>query len=222
MPRLTLSSSAALSLGFLLLCEPALAFTAPLSDTAVREGYFLGQRRDETTARFLDSYTKHLPAPQAGPYISAVQVFTPYAQVVDFSRQQSVGYSAQQAQEDYRQREDTIEVTIAIELTTTYPAVIPDPTVKAGDPARYTLRTPSFWRAFKFQFSQGKTIIRPRSLSGAPTYAPATGDGGSTLNGATVWLEFNARDLASEDATVEVVTPEDQHIVATFDLAQLR
>src|SRR2546422_6941473 len=33
-------------------------FRSPLSDQAVREAYFLGQRRDEKTAEFLDKYRR--------------------------------------------------------------------------------------------------------------------------------------------------------------------
>jgi hypothetical protein len=42
---------------------PSPAFETPLSDTAVREAYFLGQRRDETMGRILDKYTIYLAAP---------------------------------------------------------------------------------------------------------------------------------------------------------------
>jgi hypothetical protein len=223
MARMSLSPVIATSLGLLLLSDPVLAFNAPLSDTAVREGYFLGQRRDETTIRFLDSYAKHLPAPKTGPYVSTVQVFTPYAQVVELSRQQTVGYSAQRAEQDYRRRSDTIEVTVHIELTPTYGAVIAHPPQKgsrSSESATYSLRSPDFWKDFQVAVSQRDSIVEPRNFSGAPIY---TGDeGGTSLSGATVWLGFDAQDLASEDATVEVDTPDGQHVAVTFDLAKLR
>jgi hypothetical protein len=60
---------------------PLSAFDAELSDTSVREAYFLGHHRDETTSRFLDQYTKHRAAPESGPYISSVTALTHYAQV---------------------------------------------------------------------------------------------------------------------------------------------
>jgi hypothetical protein len=55
---------------------PAAGFDATLSDTAVREAYFMGQRHDETMARFLDSYDKHLARPKSGPYVSSVAFLT--------------------------------------------------------------------------------------------------------------------------------------------------
>jgi hypothetical protein len=223
MARLSLSPIVAALSGLLLLCDPVLAFNAPLSDTAVREAYFLGQRRDETTARFLDSYTKHLSAPKTGPYVSTVQVFTPYAQVVELSRQQTVGYSAQRAEQDYRRRTDTIEMTVCIELTPTYGAVIAHPAQKgsrSSEATTYSLRSPDFWKDFRVQVSQRDSVIEPQNFSGAAIYS---GDeGGTSLSGATIWLEFEVQDLVSDDATVEVDTPDGQHVAVTFDLSKLR
>jgi len=69
----------------LLVAAPSFAIQSPLSDEAVREAYFLGQRHDGTYARMLDQYSKHLPAPKSGPYISSVMFLTPFAQLVHFS-----------------------------------------------------------------------------------------------------------------------------------------
>jgi hypothetical protein len=68
-PLLLRNSSAGFSI-------PAAGFDATLSDTAVREAYFMGQRHDETMARFLDSYDKHLARPKSGPYVSSVAFLT--------------------------------------------------------------------------------------------------------------------------------------------------
>src|ERR1700730_10921323 len=57
------------------------AFETPLSDTAVREAYFLGQRRDEKMAQFLDKYTVYLAPPKSGPHIASITMFTPYARL---------------------------------------------------------------------------------------------------------------------------------------------
>src|SRR5713101_9146086 len=48
----------------LLLTPSSFAFDSPLSDQAVREAYFLGQRHD---ASFLSKYIKSLPTPRTGP-----------------------------------------------------------------------------------------------------------------------------------------------------------
>lgn len=51
---------------FLAFPFPSAAFDTPLSDTAVRQAYFMGQRHDESLGRFLDKYIKHLRAPKPG------------------------------------------------------------------------------------------------------------------------------------------------------------
>src|SRR5437879_4145005 len=111
---------AAFAISALLLCQPLFAFQIPLSETAVREAYFLGQRNDQKTFDLLKLYTVSLPLPDKGPYISEIRLLTPYAQVVSVSSQHSVGYSAQQAAADYHGRGDSILVQIRIEFTVTF------------------------------------------------------------------------------------------------------
>jgi len=90
-----------------LLSPSSFAFDTPLSDQAVREAYFLGQRHDESLARFLDKYTRVLPPPKTGPHIFAVTFFTPFALVAQLSSEHSTGYSAQQAALDHRGQQET-------------------------------------------------------------------------------------------------------------------
>ena len=45
----------------LLFSQPLFALDTPLSEQAIREAYFLGQRRDGALESFLDKYTKSLP-----------------------------------------------------------------------------------------------------------------------------------------------------------------
>lgn len=86
---------------------------ATLSDEAVREAYFLGQRNDEKTARFLETYRRHLPMTESGLYVSEIELFTPYAETVDLSRQRTFGYSAQQAAREYCDRGDVFPCACA-------------------------------------------------------------------------------------------------------------
>ena len=60
MRRKSLSSITAVALTTLLLQSPARSFNFPLSDEAIREAYFLGQRRDESMTQFLARYKKTL------------------------------------------------------------------------------------------------------------------------------------------------------------------
>src|SRR5204863_4007174 len=90
----------------LLLSQGSFAFDTPLSDQAVREAYFLGQRRDETMAAFLNKYPKYLEAPKTGPHVASVTFFTPFPLLVQQSSQHTSGYSAQQAALDHRPQPD--------------------------------------------------------------------------------------------------------------------
>src|SRR5216683_1316585 len=104
----------------LLLTPYSFAFDTPLSDQAVREAYFLGQRGDETMATFLNKYTKYLEAPKTGPDISSITVFTPFALLVQQSSQHSSGYSAQQAALDHRDQAEFVRIIVQIQLTASY------------------------------------------------------------------------------------------------------
>ncbi len=109
------------ALASLLLVWPYSAvFGANLSDEAVREAYFLGQRNDEKTARFLETYRRRFPMPQSGLYVSEIELFTPYAETVDLSRQRTFGYSAQQAAQAYRDRGDVFRLRVRVFFTDTY------------------------------------------------------------------------------------------------------
>ena len=198
----------------------------PLSDTAVREAYFLGQRNDQKTSDFLKLYTRSFPLPDQGPYISETRLLTPYAQVVANSSQHSTGYSAQQALADYRRRGDTLLVQVRIEFTPTY--TYDDAVRTANDTARELNRhldPEDFWQAFRFTLSQNDQYFEPRDIRSDPIYVSSyPSDLGPSLRGVLVWLEFDAAPFESESAPVqvEVVPLDSNHVVATFDLAKLR
>ncbi len=198
----------------LLFVPAANAYEHPLDSTSIREAYFLGQRSDEKTAKFLAQYVKRLPLPKRGPHVAEIEFRTPYAQVVLRSRQHSVGYSAQQAEESYAAHPDRIVVRVQIHLTPTYGALLPTPPGSGG----VRFRPSDFWRDFSFQVVQGKAI-EPKTISGTPIY-----DAGfhGSLTGAEVLLEFSAAQLRSAPVRVEVISPDGQHAEAEFDLRDLR
>lgn len=209
---------ASIFMASLLFAPSSSAFDFSLSDEAVREAYFLGQRNDEDTAEVLAPYTKHLALPEKGPYISAISLSTPYAQIIDASRQRAGYYSAQEAQQDYRKRGDTILVFIRIEFTATYG--YPQAVATANDVAKeqgISLQPEDFWKGFCLGLSQDDKWIQPLTERAEAVYD--RGEGG--LGGAIVWLEFDAHDVASTEASVEVEAPDGQHVVATFDLSRL-
>jgi hypothetical protein len=205
--------------GALLLTSAAFAFDSLLSDEAIREAYFLGQRNDYKMTQALAPYTKRLALPERGPYISEIKLFTPYAQIIDISRQQSGHYNAQQAQQDYRDRGDTLLVFVRIEFTATYsyPQAVASANRVANEQG-ISLQPQDFWKDFRLGLSQDGRWVEPLSERAEALYN--RGEGG--LGGAVVWLEFDARGVASTETSIEVDTPDGQHVAVRFDLTRLR
>jgi hypothetical protein len=203
---------------------PSSAYDVELSDTAVRNAYFLGQRRDQQTRMFFEPYIRRLPLPKSGPYISEIRLLTPLAQVVEVSQTTSGIYSAQQAQLDYRARGDSILLEIHIEFTPTYNQIDAQrSSSNAAGEKGITLRSDDFWQDFRFGIKQKQDWIEARSTHGEPQYALADGYGASGgLIGAWVWVEYGARNVSSDDTEVHVLTPDGQDVSVKFDLDTLK
>jgi hypothetical protein len=243
--------------GTLLVCAPAFPFQSSLSDEAVREAYFLGQRNDQSTASFFNSYLRLLPKPDKGAFIAEVEVYTPYVQLVETSRRRSMGYSAQQAKLDYRHSRDKLYVRVRIDFTPTYGALELYRSSRADREQSATDQPlPDFYRDFRVGLSQRsgpdrdgqwidplRIILQPSYVQssnhlpfipedlGSFSYAAGSGYSSFAYSGANgyvyptgwlVWLVYDARDVASEDAQVEVFTTDGQHAVVPFDLGRLR
>jgi hypothetical protein len=205
-----------------LLTPSSFAFDTPLSDQAVREAYFLGQRRDETMVAFLNKYTKHLEAPKTGPDIASVTFFTPFALLVQQSSERSSGYSAQQAALDHRDQGEFVRIIVQIQLTNSYAAYIVRPTGRrSGSPNGFVPRPYDFWKDFDVQVSSKDQKLKPFSSSGHPNLI-CSDDGGCEVTGATLQLDFTAEDFASGSATIDVNPPEGDPISVDFDLDHLR
>lgn len=226
MHSLSARSFAVLGTAILLLTPSSFAFDSPLSDTAVREAYFLGQRRDETMARALDKYTKHLPVPKSGPQIASVTFLTPFANIVQSSYEHTMGYSAQQAAIDHRKGKESVKVIVQIVLTDSYPAVIVRPTgADSGSSLGYMLRPYDFWKNIAVQvFNSDRAdaqVLEPFTSSGEPTYFCGA-DYSCALSGATMYFEFPAAAFSSGSAIVQIDPPEGERVSAHFDLSTLR
>jgi hypothetical protein len=211
----------ALVLTVVLISSASWAFSSPLSDESIREAYFLGQRRDESTARFLAKYKQYLAAPKSGPYIASVELLTPFARAVLLSSQQTVGYSAQQAAEEHRGKEESVAMNIEVLLTDSYGPLIARPTSeRSGSPIGYAFRPPDFWKDIQVQVIVAEKILKPAHFSGEPNYM--CGDEGCQLTGATLRFEFPAQAFGSEAATVQVSPTAGPEVVVDFDLTALR
>ena len=210
-------SSLAMLAAALLMTSVAFAFDAPLSDEAVREAYFLGQRRDDTTARLLETYRHYFPAPESGPHVFAVELFTPYAQAVEASSKHSLDYSAQQAKKDYQARGDSLRVGVYVRYTPTYGPGFP------YTPNKVPGQTGT-WKDFQVRLTLNGETLESRSVRYEGTHIGTGGGkgGGSRATGFIIWQEYDASNPASTDAAVEIDTSDGQHIVVSFDLSHLR
>ncbi|HTB92338.1 MAG TPA: hypothetical protein VK728_05875 [Candidatus Sulfotelmatobacter sp.] len=212
----------AITLSSLLLLAPSSsAFDTPLSDTAVREAYFLGQRHDEVFATFLQKYVTSLPKPKSGPNISSVSFFTPYAQTAIYSSQQVNIYSAQQAQLDHQRQPELVRVVIQIWFTDSYGEYIVHPIdSRSGSPNGFERRPYDFWRQFRVRVFQNDRFLVPMNAHGEPNVW--CGDEGCDLTGATLTFEYPADAFTENSATVHIDPPEGDPVVVEFDLTSFR
>ena len=208
-----------LLLSLCLTSPPAFAFDSPLSDQAVREAYFLGQRHDGS---FLGKYLRSLPPPKTGPHIALVTFLTPFAQLAQFSSSYVGSYSAQQASLDHRDQKEFVKITVEIYLTTSYGAMIHSP---AGLPSKsssaFIPRPYDFWKDFRVQVYSGSQLLSPSVSGGHPLYRCGRFRHCRPM-GAALELEFPANAFASDSATIEIVPPEGDPVSVNFDLSSLR
>jgi YD repeat-containing protein len=95
------------------------------------------------------------------------------------------------------------------------PVLPPNHAPAPTPPAPSTALQPEgfFWQNFRFATKQHGKTIATRFIRNKPIYSASTKDTPAVLDGATVWLEYDA-----EEAVVEVTTPGSK----TFDLQELR
>jgi len=215
-----LSALLALHLALPVAC---LGFQSPLSAEAVREAYFLGQRHDGSYPRLLAKYTRLLPPPEAGPYISSVSLHTPFVQVVARSDESLGNYSAQQAELDHRaQGKEIVQVFVDIELTESYGPLIPVSAGKHSGSAPTLVSRPSdFWKEFEVRIYDGADEIIPADSHGHANYNCGH-YGPCVLTGATLEFDFPASAFTSDSATIDVLPPAGDPVSVDFDLSSLR
>lgn len=211
------------SLPALLLLPLSLAaYDYPVSDTAVRSAYFLGQRHDLSMLCFLGRYTRHLPLPKSGPDISSISFLTPYAQLVEFSDRYPGNFSAQQAELAHRQIADVVKIVIEIQLTSSYGPYV-SPEGSSQPPAQFGSepRSSDFWREFQISVQDDRVPLNPSRISGHGNYFCEEARN-CILRGATITYTLPADSFHSDTAHVELTPPEGDPLAVDFDLASLR
>lgn len=148
-----------------------LAYDYPLSTEDIRSAYFIGNRRDVTTAEFLERYTRRFPAPGNGPQIGMIQLLSPYAQVVERAKE-ALDYYPPDAVQEFLGKPGDFRLRVQIFFTPTYSAVVK---VKDG---KITGRAASFWKDFNITLIQGVEIHAMRVTQSIPcTQTANTADG---------------------------------------------
>lgn len=199
-----------------------IAYRTKLDSNTIEEAYTMGQRNDKTTAEFVAPYLKQVTEEGLdGLHRADIEVLTPFLQIVDRARDTSKGYGLSEATKDYRQRPDVVLIRIALILPANFPAPQPD-TAPPAVCDNVALEPANFWNNFTFLVKQRGKVIPPLSTRSEPVYSSPTKETPARLDGATVSLEFNANDVASEVLTVDIVTPHCKTISASFNLSLLR
>ena len=210
-----------------ILTTVALAYDKQLDARAIHEAYILGQRNDKSTGDFLSNYLSQITETQTDVHVAQIELLTPFAQIVDISRQKSAdGYTEAQAIQDYKAHENTVKVNVMLLLPSAYPKTaeskeVPTPAPATG-PEKSAMRPENFWQNFQFNLKQNGKTIPSRGISNQPIHSTATNTAPAVLTGENVWLEYDIKDVASELTDVEVVTPQGKVIKASFDLKKLR
>jgi hypothetical protein len=205
----------------LFLSPPSSAFDTPLSDTAVREAYFLGQRHDDSLPKLLDKYVLHLQPPKSGPYVESVSFFTPYILTALNSSQQVSIYSAQQAQLDHLKNPEVVRVTVQIFLTASYGPYTAAPTGTDTHALKGIFVRPSdFWRDFRVRVFQKDQMVIPTGANGQAQFRCE--DSGCILSGAILTFEYPADAFTESSATIQIDPPEGDPVVVDFDLTAFR
>jgi hypothetical protein len=211
----------------LVLALAANAYDKQLDARAIHEAYILGERNDKSTGDLLANYLSQITEPQNDVHIAQIELLTPYAQIVDVSRQKSAdGYKEDQAIQDYKTHGNTVKVNVSLMLPSAYPKTaeskeVPTPPPATG-PEKSAIRPENFWQNFQFSLKQNGKTIPSRGISNQPINSTATNTAPSVLTGENVWLEYDVNDVASELTEVQVLTPQGKVIKATFDLKKLR
>jgi len=204
----------------LVLASSSSAFDSPLSDTAVREAYFLGQHHDQIFADFLQKYVVALPEPKNGPHIASISFFTPYAVAAIYSNQQSGSYSAQKAQLDHRKQSEFVRIVVQIWFTASYGEYIIHPAdSRSNSPNGFEVRPYDFWRRFRVRVFQKEQFLVPVYANGEPSLMCLDD---CDLSGATLTFEYPADSFTADAVTVLVAPPEGDPVSVDFDPASLR
>jgi hypothetical protein len=187
------------------LAPPVSALDYPLSSEAIREAYFLGSGDPDKRTFYFEKYTKRYPTPKSGAYVALIQFETPYLLIAEHVSQLT-DYHAPDAVQEFLGKPGICRIHVEV-----YWGYTAAPTPNGSNspyPIDYTVRLKQ----------SGKEIaIKSKWTQGLDSFASAPVEIGIALN-----YEYNADDIQSGTATVEVVSPDGKTLSEDFDLDSLR
>jgi hypothetical protein len=188
---------AALSVG-LTLVFPVWAYDVPLSESSIRDAYYLGTRATTLGPDFLREYAQSLPELKVGRFTSVIRLETPFSQVAAASAKK-LGYSAQDAVKEFLGKPFAFRISMDI---------------------CYKIDAPE--GAVKVKVFQNKKEILPESYDSSPYYPAANKYTRVSSIGEKVEMEFKPNKIESSTLLIVIETPDGQHAETAVDLRALR
>ncbi len=180
------------------LALPLYAYDVPLTESSIRDAYFLGKRQDALGPALAAKYTHEIPKLSLDRFHSFASLETPFMQVAIFSSKK-LNYSAQDAVKEFLGKSMVFRIHLEICYMVDAP---PD--------------------ALQVRIVQNKKDLVPDSFDRAlffPTSDPYTSP---PPIGETMHLEFSPDKLDSSDLTILIDTPDGQHAETLFALSSIR
>lgn len=182
----------------LLLASSANAYDVPLSESAIRDAYFLGRRTAALNAEFLARYDHWIPELKQWTCTSRARVETPFLQIAQYASQ-APNYSAQDAVQDFSDKPLVFKVYLDI---------------------CYMEKAPA--DALRIQFIQNRKPVFPLLSQRSPFYPVIDENATLPANGERIYVEFKPQQIESSILTIVIDTPNGQHVSTNFDLEPLR
>lgn len=182
----------------LLLASSANAYDVPLSESAIRDAYFLGRRTAALNAEFLARYDHWIPELKQWTCTSRARVETPFLQIAQYASQ-APNYSAQDAVQDFSDKPLVFKVYLDI---------------------CYMEKAPA--DALRIQFIQNRKPVFPLLSQRSPFYPVIDANATLPANGERIYVEFKPQQIESSILTIVIDTPNGQHVSTNFDLEPLR
>jgi hypothetical protein len=183
----------------LLLAFPVWGYDSPLSQSAIRDAYFLGSRLGGVSPDLLKRYAWSIGELHEGTCTSKAQIETPLLQIAEYSGS-APNYSSQAAVKDFYER----RMVLRIFLDICYMRQAPQP------------------NSVNIKFIQKKKEVFPSTDTREFYAEPINEYSDLPSNGERATIEFDPAKLDSSILTVQINTPNGQRVETEFDLSSIR